>query len=123
MSSPFEFNHPLYTDYDADRGYNPPSGIHIPGPVTASGTVPNINDLVPPSLTAFDYLYPARRLATPKLQYPAEDALRTLTPPVSTTSNTLQLYLEDSPQGPLSRLFTLCDELQFTTTSRWETPS
>jgi hypothetical protein len=109
VSSPFEFNHPLYTDYDANRGYNPPSGIYIPGPTTASGSIPNINDLVPPGLTAFNYLYPVWCSATPELQYPAEDALCALTPLVNTTSNALQLYLEDSPQGPLSYLLTLAN--------------
>ena len=111
MSTPFEFNYPLYTDYNTDKGYNPLSGIHILGPVTASSSIPNINDLVSPGLTAFDYLYPARHSATPELQYPAKNTLRALTPPVSTTGNTLQLYLEDSPQGPLSRLFTLTNVL------------
>jgi hypothetical protein len=98
----------LYTDYDADRGsYTPASGIRIPGPATASGHIPNINDILPPGVTAFDYLFP-RRSATPELQYPAEEALRAVTPPPAANRNPLRLHLVDSPEGPaLSPLLTL----------------
>ena len=46
---------------------------------------------------------------TPELQYPAEDTLRAVTPPINSSDNALQLYLEDSPQGPLSHLLTLAN--------------
>jgi hypothetical protein len=59
-----------------------------------------------PGVTAFDYLFPARRSATPELQYPAEDVLRAITPPPRTT--TLELHFVDSPEGPaLSPLLAL----------------
>src|ERR1700679_3294652 len=47
MSRPFDSLHPSYSDYDSYRG--PPStGIRIPGPATAAGILPNINDVVTP---------------------------------------------------------------------------
>jgi hypothetical protein len=105
VSDPLDSLHPSYSDYDSYRG--PPStGIRIPGPATASGVLPNVNDILPPGVTAFDYLFPARRSATPELQYPAEDVLRAVTPPPRTT--TLELHFVDSPEGPaLSPLLAL----------------
>src|SRR6202789_1907566 len=85
MSRPFDSLHPSYSDYDSYRG--PPStGIRIPGPATATGILPNVNDILPPGVTAFDYLFPARRSVTPELQYPAEDVLRAVTPPPRSVS-------------------------------------
>jgi hypothetical protein len=96
VSDPLDFLHHSYSDYDSYRG--PPStGIRIPGPATAAGVLPNINDILLPGITAFDYLFPPRRVATPELQYPAEEALRTVTPPPRTT--TLEIHFVDSPEG------------------------
>jgi hypothetical protein len=101
VSDPFDSLHPSYSDYDSYRG--PPStGIRIPGPTTASGTVPNVNDILPQGVTAFDYLFPVRRSATPELQYPAEDVLWAITPPPR--SNSLDFQTAGSPGPFLSPL-------------------
>src|SRR6202789_1114698 len=97
MSDPFDSLHPSYSDYDSYRG--PPStGIRIPGPATASGVFPNVNNVLPPGVTAFDYLFSARRSATPELQYPAEDVLRAVTPPPRSVS--LSPQPAQGPEGP-----------------------
>jgi hypothetical protein len=105
VSDPFDSLHLSYSDYDSYRG--PPStGIHIPGPTTASGVLPNVNDVLPPGVTAFDYLFPTRHSATPELQYPAEDVLWAITPPPR--SNSLGFQSTERPDGPfLSPLVTL----------------
>jgi hypothetical protein len=101
VSDPFDSLHLSYSDYDSYRG--PPStGIRIPGPTTASGASPNVNDILPPGVTAFDYLFPVRRSATPELQYPAEDVLRAVTPPPR--SNSLDFQTAGSPGPFLSPL-------------------
>jgi hypothetical protein len=101
VSDPFDSLHPSYSDYNSYRG--PPStGIRIPGPATASGTVPLINDILPPGVTAFDYLFPVRRSATPELQYPAEDILWAVTPPPR--SHSLDVQAASSPGPFLSPL-------------------
>src|ERR1700679_1778765 len=101
MSDPFDSLHPSYSDYDSYRG--PPStGICIPGPATAAGVFPNVNDVLSPGVTAFDYLFPDCRSATPKFQYPAEGVLRAVTPPPR--SNSLGFQDAGSPGPFLSPL-------------------
>jgi hypothetical protein len=104
VSDPFDSLHPSYSDYDSYRG--PPSTrIHIPGPATASGTSPNVNDILLQGVTAFDYLFPVCRSATPELQYPAEDVLRAVTPPPR--SHSLDVQAASSPRPFLSPLVAL----------------
>jgi hypothetical protein len=101
VSDPFDSLHPSYSDYDSYRG--PPStGIRIPGPTTASGAPPNVNDILPQGVTAFDYLFPVRRSATPELQYPAENVLRAVTTPPR--SHSLDIQAASSPGPFLSPL-------------------
>jgi hypothetical protein len=104
VSDPFDSLHPSYSNYDSYRG--PPStGIRISGPATASGIAPNVNDILPSGVTAFDYLFPVRRSATPDLQYPAEDVLRAVTLPPR--SHSLDIQATSSPGPFLSPLVAL----------------
>jgi hypothetical protein len=95
----------LHSDYETDRGFNPSSGIRIPGSLITPGSYPNVHDLACPGLSAWNTLFPTCCTATLELQYPAEETLRALTPPCN---NTLGLQLEDNLEGPaLSPLHTL----------------
>ena len=135
MSDPFDFLHPIYSDYDpGDVGplsrYLEP-GIRITGPPTASGVYPNVLDLVAPGVTTWDILHPGIPRVTladlhPEFYSPPVRPLdlvnltgprrsespelqhivsRPLTPVA--LENALQLDLTERPLSPLSLLATV----------------